>query len=380
MPWAWNDPIPDDFDWSQKDFFEIFRKASYERHIAFNRGNPTSPPSWMLSPITAGFDVQQTAVYRDLQLIGSLFYSTLPEDRRNEAGQVTSIDNPGVPLPNQIFPLTVHQYLIKNGLRGTYNTEANPGSPGYWHTTGYARKKPREIQPDGTFNTTDRDGNTLANGMIAYSWFNATLGGITFAPGQRWKRSLGVWVPADPNDMPDVLDSAADRPNACQGTQIQPGDYIGPWLFRDIMQLYNACIYTREGSLRGRSYDPNAGDWGPDGPYSGGYYGGAPWGWDYTGADMEMYGRWTYFFPHTIARAYTFFTIVNSTGSDAGPFDSYVLHHQSTPKTTDYDSPTYTASAAIPKVTPTGPYGDLGVGSGWAMAKWDVAGGFQYHA
>jgi hypothetical protein len=108
-------------------------------------------------------------------------------------------------------------------------------------TTGYRRKRPREIA--ATSDAADTEGNAAADGHRAR---------LLASPYGIWVRASGAWVASSlPDGPPDVLDTDAAAPFACSVSgntygAIAEGDYIGPWLFAEMRDMCNAMVWTQQ--------------------------------------------------------------------------------------------------------------------------------------
>lgn len=245
MP-SWNDAFDETTDWTAVGFADMFQKAVWERSVALI-GDGTEPGNvyatdtfqYFGGPVAAGDYVAKADFWASLQAAVEGFIGTDTEslDPYAKIGQW---------VPEDYDP-DGRQYINDDGFHHDFSSPEEAALS--WgqiredleyptDLSSWRRKKPREVNLIDPAPDEDQDGNTLADGMIA--WDVNTFSGPDFR-SRLVKRTAGVWAEvSSAAESPDVLDSYASAPDACLPSTVQVGDYIGPWLFNELRDMINA--------------------------------------------------------------------------------------------------------------------------------------------
>ena len=225
MAWAWNDPINEDFDWSDVNTLNMFDHAVWERYNAYLTVSGATPPAPWTAEFSVGDDVQLATIWDDITLAGIALQSRVA---RGLDGAVVNDEGGWIPKgtgltaqnPNTTGALAAveaYQYSLASLL----------ALLGYSETTWH-REKPREVV--GLTDTTDIDGNAAAIGQLAYV---NSLGVVRGWNGTQWA------VVQPYGTRPDRLSSSSAAPNTCIAGGVSVGDYIGHWIFKQIRDVLN---------------------------------------------------------------------------------------------------------------------------------------------
>lgn len=202
---VWEDPIPDDVDWSAIAFYNVIVDAWNERARAAGGGT---------SRYAVGSDMQSTSGFGVAQMQNAM---TTENFVRNYIKTSINTSNPG----NSAVSTWVYSVAT---LFQECGFPANPDG-----TYGFRRSRPREIL--NTSSTTDISGNPRAIGQRAYS-----IGTGPFAPPFGTYIFNGTaWVlDRDQATSPDLLDSTFSVPNFIKRGKHGGGDYIRSYLFDEV--------------------------------------------------------------------------------------------------------------------------------------------------
>lgn len=194
MSWTWNDPIDDTTDWTSIGFLNQFAGAVTERCQAVGYGSSFS--------VGVG-SILGNATSGAIKTLQNLIVTYAPK-----------YTWPGFDPLTYVFPdrsYTTSQ-SFQNFCTWEFYCNAVLGQ------TNFTRKYPREIS--SLTATTFVDGDTVADGDVAYY------------QGLKYKLNSGIW------ELTDVAVSVASKFGL-----LQAGDYIGSWIFTELMAVINSMIY-----------------------------------------------------------------------------------------------------------------------------------------
>jgi hypothetical protein len=202
MAWSWGDAIDGTTDWSDVGFQNAFRLGASERY----RARGLSAPASISSGVSAGDDIATASHYADMQNFGATAFAKKITLEGSASGAIATY-------------VTLAAVRTQAGLTGS----------------NWRRKRPREIS--STSATTDTQGNARAMGQHAILTAGAgTRGAVYTFNGTTWALDTG--------SKPDLLDSQSAAPNAVAAGTMQAGDYIGEWIFNELMAVYKVCVWT----------------------------------------------------------------------------------------------------------------------------------------
>lgn len=236
MAWAWNDAIDQSFDWTDVATLGIFQAAVTEKwnaSAAFGAG-PYGTPAYAVGddvqaietvPFTKPITNWQLSIENNIIAAGissgngwlpaGFDPTTLPPVTYGDAGGLITIfdESSGIVI-------TLDSILASLGYSGL-----DSGGKHHWQ-----RQCPRTFA--STTDTTDAEGNAIAAGQVAGISVAGTYGVYQF-DGTSWQ-------PTPPGTIPDVLSSEAAAPNHAVAGFMTFGDFIGPWIFKQIHDVLNA--------------------------------------------------------------------------------------------------------------------------------------------
>jgi hypothetical protein len=251
MAWAWGDVIDESFDWTDVATLNIFDKAVYERAWAAQSGfQPygsvmVPPPGWLQLPNpTPTSYAAAWSVGDDVQVVNKTSTSSLPTypyDGSSIAGWQQQIEatttlnwvdpainiagyNPNTTTASAV--ISANTIDVDSILRSFGYTDTETIPPIFpfgdvsWH-----RECPRTVEISTYI--LDVESNTIDVGMIAYI---KDLGYVGQFDGTNW-------IPQPPGTRPDTLTSDSAQPDYCIAGIMRNGDYIGHWLFKQMMQV-----------------------------------------------------------------------------------------------------------------------------------------------
>lgn len=259
MPWAWNDPIEPGTDWTAAEFQTAFQQAYEEREAARRLGTTAAP-----SVCAPGTDIQLASRIATFQGVAASRWGA------NVPAASTAIlhSNPDYGPGSVNIVRTFAEILTGVGI---------PDGR-------FTRKRPRTVAQGPT----DDQGNPMATGQIAIvpstgllavwqngSWRYAPVLPTDASPGL-WTQSAdsppkwildtslpaatkvrlgvevapGVWEVNPKIWHADVLDNHSPAPNAVKSSGQEAfgfcrvGDYLGHWIWQELMAVYNDLQVT----------------------------------------------------------------------------------------------------------------------------------------
>ncbi len=255
----WNTTFDNTTDWSAASFLNMFVSAYTERAngigVVYGGG---APPA--IASVNVGDDVQKGGfVVFSPSLSG--FIGKL---QGNAVGLATTYFLDPATARNGQTPTSTGNYSM--GQMNVYSqvslfTKIGGDTRGYWR-----RKRPREITSLSA--TTDIQSNAAGTGQLA--WGTGT-NSSSFHVGGLYQYSGSAWVEVSPTmGPPDLLDSHAAAPNTVHITDaeglILAGDYIGPWLFNELRDVFNAMVWIWLDRVTERGGSPGSGNEHLDAP------------------------------------------------------------------------------------------------------------------
>jgi hypothetical protein len=260
MAWAWNDPIVEGTDWQSAEFQTIFQRACRERYVAKQLAGYAADGASVDWPCLPGDDIQKAERIMLLQsTVGSTWGANVPAAS------------------------TAILHVGDTGYDGDSNIVRRPTEilAGVGLPNGYTRKRPRTTLVPGIH---DFDDNILANGMLALNAYGQVVvrhDGVWYQPPETgspdvaglWSLQTGAYVldPALPPATlsrlgvetevpgvwlvnrrvwrPDTLSNYQAAPNRLKDIvngigYCQPGDYIGIWIWQELMAVFNDLKVT----------------------------------------------------------------------------------------------------------------------------------------
>ena len=218
MAWTWNDPINEDFDWSDVNVMNMFDEAVWERYNSYLTVPGATPPAPWTASFNVGDDVQLASIFSTGGLgwqdkvaiaLGGGSSGWIPK------GTGLTAQNPNT--TGAAAAVAAYQYSLASILSLLGYSESD------WH-----REKPREV--DTITDTTDTDGNAAAIGQLAYVNSAQVVRGWN---GTQWA------IVQPPGTRPDTLSSSSAAPNTCVAGGMSIGDYIGHWIFKQLRDVLN---------------------------------------------------------------------------------------------------------------------------------------------
>jgi hypothetical protein len=207
-------------DWSHIDFLNMFTDAINERNMIF--GAVSSPNYFVV-----GDDLQVGRSQVGVDTSRSVFglqgrVSSLAANRWLDCTRSLQLEtDTALYGSTQLRLINFNEVLC--AMRGTV-WDGNRDTP-----MKFRRKKERTIL--SVSDTTDTDGNAIADGMRARLVYNSTP--LPADQNKVFARTAGAWTLSLDYLPGDTLDSMSAAPDHCAYGGIVPGDYLGIWLGYD---------------------------------------------------------------------------------------------------------------------------------------------------
>ena len=283
MSAAWTDNFAAaGYDWTDLSVYTMLRAAILERWaVVF----PSQPLPLAAYSFAAGMDVQQAALWRDLQeatqnliLTGGAMAWKKPGNTiagQNAAQGFAAQPGPGPGWAwngQDVFWLATYQDR-GHGVLADVRADAGLSTLLLGGAISWRRKRPREVigtsagldssrRRTWTSGTTDTPSgyvaNTLVDGMIA--WIIGSTGGYGQTAVARYDGTAHLWTEVA-GLTPDILDSAS----TATGWQMSPGacsagDYLGGWLVDELVKTLGQlqAVAVRGGEPYGVTATVNA--------------------------------------------------------------------------------------------------------------------------